>query len=253
MSASFKPLFVTFLISFTLSIAAAQTPSAQTPSPQKDAAPPVVKSTAAPAELNGYKLAVWGMGKDEVKASLRSDFTRTEPNNSLADLPWELLHLANIAESDPDDLLGGDLEWYYGDRQDAVLGFYKDRFFFYAAGLDKILSASEYQQAIAARHGKSARTVAYQTTDPAAANAVMGSYTIEIWDKKKTEIILAVEKLFPGEAPEINYEIAYLSPDLFGEFKADFARALAEKTEAEKKQSDELLQEQKKNALEVLQ
>ena len=171
----------------------------------------------------------------------------------MAELPWELLHLANIAESDPDDLLGGDLEWFYGDRQDTVLGFYKKRFFFYATGLDKILPVYDYQQAIAARHGKSSRTVAYQTTDPAAGNAVIGSYTIELWEKKRTTTALATEKLFPGEEAEVNYEAVYLSPDIFGEFKADFARALAERSEAEKKQSEEIFQEQKKSALEVLQ
>lgn len=266
MSITFKPFLVPFLIGFAISSAAAQAAQQKDPSPravktapaaaaaqQKDSAAPPAKSTAAPAELNGYKLAVWGMTKDEVKAALNSDFANAEANNSVSELPWELLHLANIADSDPDDLLGAGLEWYYGDRQDAMLGFYRKKFFFYASALDKVLPVSEYQQALADRHGKASRRIAYQTNDPANPKTALGSFNIELWEQKKTAIVLAAQTQYPGEEPEVNYEISYFSREIFAEFKADFARALAERNEAEKKRSEEQLQEQKRNALDVLQ
>lgn len=271
MSAAFKPVLISLILVFAISAAGAQTPpaaaaqkkeaapqvakstAATAAAPLKDPVPPAAISTAAPAELNGYKLAVWGMTKDEVKAALNSDFANAEANNSVSELPWELLHLANIADSDPDDLLDADLEWFYGDRQDAMLGFYKKRFFFYASALDKVLPVSEYQQAIADRHGKSSRKIAYQTNDPANPKEVLGSYNIELWEKKKTAVVLAAQTQYPGGEPEVNYEISYFSQDIFGEFKADFARALAERNAAEKKRNEEQLQEQKKSALDVLQ
>ncbi|MBI4803136.1 MAG: hypothetical protein HY796_11495 [Elusimicrobia bacterium] len=253
MSAPLKPVFVCLLLSVSFSAAYAQAPSTDPVAEQrKDAGPPVKSTGAFATELNGYKLAVWGMSKEEVKAGLRGDFTRADPNNYTAELPWEILRLAGIAESDPDDLLGPDLEWFYSGPQDATLGFYKKRFFFYTRNLDKILPVSEYAQKITANHGRNSRAVAFQNTDPAE-NAVIGSYNMEIWDKKKTTIILGVEKLFPGAEPETNYEVTYLSPDIFGEFKNDFARALKQKNEAERNQSETLLEEQKKNALEVIQ
>ncbi|MBU2574910.1 MAG: hypothetical protein KKH28_12615 [Elusimicrobia bacterium] len=254
MSDLFKPALISIIIGVFPAVSCAQTPSTSPAAePPKDAGLPVKSAaTLGAAELNGYKLAVWGMSKKEVKAGLHSGFMRTDPNNYLAELPWEILHLAGISESDPDDLLGDELEWFYGEHQDAVLGFYKNRFFFYTSSLNEILPVSEYEQKITANHGRNSRAVAFQNTDPAE-NAVTGDYNMKLWDKKKTTIILGVEKLFPGAEPETNYEITYLSPDIFKEFKSDFARALEQKNEAERKRSEQLFQEQRKNALEVIQ
>ncbi|MCX5785472.1 MAG: hypothetical protein NTX59_07270 [Elusimicrobia bacterium] len=218
----------------------------------KDAAQPVKSAPASGTELSGYKQAAWGISKDEVKASLNIDFSRSEPHNSITDLPWEILRLIGVSETDPDDLLGDDLEWFYSARQEAVFGFYKDRFFAYTGGLDKILPVSDYKQKIVSIHGGSSRNLSFQDTDPAD-NKVTGSYNLEIWEKKKTIIVLGTEKLFPGPEPEINYEITYLSADIFGEFKNDSTHALAQRKEEEAKQNEKLLKEQQNNALDAIQ
>ena len=218
----------------------------------KEAAQPVKSAAASTTELNGYKQALWGMSKDEVKAGLLIDFSRSEPHNSVTDLPWEVLRLAAISESDPDDLLGDDLEWFYNERQEAVFGFYKDRFFAYTRNLDKILPVSDYRKKITAIHGGSSRNLSFQNTDPLE-KKVTGSYTLETWEKKKTMVVLGTEKLFPGPEPETNYEITYLSAAIFGEFKNDLTHALAQRKEEEAKQNEQLLHEQRTNALEAIQ
>lgn len=250
-------LFKSVLFFLTLGVFAhlayAQAPSTGPAAPgAKQAAPPAKSAPAPVKELNGYKQAAWGMSKEEVKASLSIDLSRKEPHNSVIDLPWEILRLAAIADSDPDDLLGKDLVWYYGERQDVIIGFYKDRFFSYTSSLDKILPPADYRQRIISIHGASSRVLSFEDTDPAE-NKVVGAYDVEIWEKKKTMILLRTEKLFPGPEVETNCGITYLGSELFGEFKKDAAAALAQRKDEETKQSEKLLREQQDSALEVIQ
>lgn len=253
MPSSFKPLFVLFLLGVSAAAAGAQEPPAgSAAAPAKEAAQPANAKTAAGPELNGYKKAVWGMSKDEVKAALHTDFASAEPSSSVTDVPWEILRLSGISESDPDELLGGEMEWYANGPQDAVFGFYKDRFFAYTGNLDKILPVADYRQRVLSIHGASSRSLAFEETDPVE-KAPLGSYTMELWEKKKTIIILGTEKLYPGLEPEINYEITYLGAAIFGEFKKAAQFALAQKKSDEAKRTEILLREQQNNALEVIQ
>lgn len=250
---SFMPIFVSLTLSVFPFTAHAQTPPAgPAAGAAADTVSPVKSASAPGMEVNGYKQAVWGMSKNEVKSSLHIDLSRSEPHYSVTELPWGILRLAAISESDPDELLGNELEWFYGKRQEVVLGFYKNRFFAYTNSLDKILPVSDYRQKLISIYGDSSRDLSFQNTDPGD-NKMTGSYDLEIWEKKKTIIILGTEKLFPGPEPEINYEVAYLGADIFGEFKNDFAHALAQRKEREAKQNEKLLQEQQKSALEVIQ
>ena len=252
----FKPVLLLLTLGVFAQTSYAQTASAGTPdAPAKDAAPAAKSAPASGGEVSGYKQAAWGMSKDEVSAVLHIDLARAEPHYAVTDLPWEIMRLAPISDSDPDDLLGENLEWYYGERQDMVLCFYKNRFFAYTSSLDKVLSAAEYKQKITSLHGASSRSLSFQNTDPEENNRVTGTYGLEIWENRKTLIVLGTEKLFPGQEqePETNYDITYLGADVFAEFKKDAAKILAEKKEAEEKLNQKQLQEQKDSALEIIQ
>ncbi|MDO8803650.1 MAG: hypothetical protein Q7R35_04410 [Elusimicrobiota bacterium] len=249
----FKSVFVLLLLSVFTHMSYAQAPSTgPAAGAAKQAAPPAKSAPASGKELNGYKKAAWGMSKDDVESSLHIDFSHSEPHYSVIDLPWEILRLAAISESGPDDLLSKDLVWFYGERQDVIFGFYKDRFFSYTSSLDKILPVSDYRQRIISIHGGSSNYLSFQDTDPAE-EKVVGTYDLEIWEKKKSIIVLGMEKLFPGPEPVANYEITYLGADIFAEFKNDAAHALEQSRDEEAKQSEKLLQEQQSSALEVIQ
>ena len=251
----FKSVFILLLLGVFAQLSSAQTASTGTEAAAVKDDAPAVKSAPAPGgEAGGYKQAAWGMSKEEVSAALHIDLAHSEQHYTVTDLPWEIMRMAAVSESDPDDLLGQNLEWFYGERQDMVLCFYKNRFFAYTSSLDKVLSAAEYKQKITSLHGASTRSLSFQNTDPEE-NRVTGSYGIEIWDGKKTIIALGTEKLFPGQDQEAesNYDITYLGADVFGEFKKDAAKVLAQKKEEERKQSEKVLQEQKNSALEVIQ
>lgn len=247
-------LFNTALLSLIFcsaaSLARAQTASAAVKGLPKAGGQPA-RPVAEAAELNGYKQAFWGNSVDEVNTALHTDFDLPEGKAALTELPWEIMRLAGISESDPDDLLGADLQWFLGENLDTVTGFYKNRFFFYTAALDKVVPVSEYEKKLGANHGPSTRTLSFQHTDQD--EKVTGSYTLKLWEKKKTTIALGTEKLFPGTEPELNYEITYLSADIFQEFKNDFARALEQVKAAEKLESDKALREQQQRALDVIQ
>ncbi len=253
MSGSSKAVFILFILGVSPARADAQgTSTGPVVGSAGGAAQPVKDKAAAGPELNGYKQAAWGMSKDQVKAGLHVDFARSEPSHSIMEMPWEILRLSGLSESDPDELLGGDMEWFSNGPQDAVFGFYKGRFFAYTGSLDKILPVSDYRQKIISIHGGSSRALSFENTDPVE-NTVIGSYNLELWEKKRTVIILGTEKLYPGAEPEINYEITYLGADIFGEFKSGVARALEQKKDEETKRSEKLLREQQKNALEAIQ
>lgn len=246
-----RTILTAFLLCAHTGFAGAQTPpSAAMKEPAKTAEQPA--KPAAAAELNGYKQAAWGISEDEVKTTLNIEFANTEPSTSVTELPWELMRLAGISDSDPDYLLRADLRWFQGENQETMLGFYKDRFFFYTSALDKIIPLPEYEKKLAALHGPFTRELSFQNIDPAD-KKVTGSYAMKIWEKKKTTAVLGIEKLFPTSEPETNCEISYISADIFGEFKNDFAVTLAKKKEIERKEAEKALKEHETRALDVLQ
>ena len=236
-------VLIALLTCFSAANAGAQTPPAAPAQPAK---------AAAAQELNGYKQAAWGMSPDEVKTALNLEFANSEPNTALTELPWEVMRLTGIAESAPDELLGEDLNWYYGETQDVVLGFYKNRFFFYLSALDKILPAAEYEKKLAAKHGARTKTLSFKNTDPAE-DTVLGAYELALWEKKKTTVALGMETLYPEKQTETNYDIVYLGADILGEFQKAFTAAMQVTKDAEKKLQDKAVQEQQKKALEVIQ